>query len=92
MNADGLQAVFVLVLAPLQHVAQEGMIMDCADGKTRLCFPIFVAWIVDHAEHVALNGIGSKLCPRCEVQCKELGGNLVKMYETRDYILYKRKL
>ena len=36
INADALQTVFDLVLAPLQHVSQEGMIMDCADGKTRL--------------------------------------------------------
>jgi len=35
-NADTLQAVFNLVLAPLQLVAQEGTVMDCADGKIHL--------------------------------------------------------
>jgi len=49
--------------------------MDFADGKTRLCFPIFSAWIVDHPEHAALQGIGSKSCPKCEVSCEELGGD-----------------
>src|ERR1700760_1548476 len=39
-NADALRADFDLVLAPLQEVVQEGTVMDCADGKTRLCFPI----------------------------------------------------
>jgi len=48
-NADTLQAVFDLVLAPLQPVAPEGTVMDCADGKTSLCFPILLAWIADHA-------------------------------------------
>ena len=38
-NADALLAVFDLVLAPLQEVVQEGTVMDCSDGKTRLCFP-----------------------------------------------------
>jgi len=43
INADSLRAVFDLVLAPLQYVFREGMVMDCADGKTRLCFPILSA-------------------------------------------------
>jgi len=65
--------------------------MDCADGKTRLCFPILSAWIADHAEHAALQGIGSKSCPKCEVLCEELGGDPQRMYETRDYMLYREK-
>ena len=35
MNADALQAVFDLILAPLQEIAKDGAVMDCADGKTR---------------------------------------------------------
>ena len=35
-NVDTLWAVFDLVQAPLQPVVQEGTLMDCADGKTRL--------------------------------------------------------
>ena len=59
-NTDALWAVFDLFLAPLQDVVQEGTVMDCADGKTRLCIPIFSPWIGDHAEHAALYGIGSQ--------------------------------
>jgi len=91
MNADVLRTVFDLVLAPLQQVVQEGTVMNCADGTTRLCFPILSAWIADHAEHAVLHRIGSKLCPKCEILCKKLGGNALKMYETRDYILYREK-
>jgi len=90
-NADALRAVFDLVLAPLQEVVQESTVMDCADGKTPVCFPIVSAWIADHAEHAALNGIGSKSCPECEVPSKELGGNPWKIYEARDYTLYWEK-
>jgi len=90
-NADILWAVFDLVQALLQQVAREGMVMDCADGKTRLCFPILLAWIVDHAEHAGLQGIGSKSCPKCQVQCEELGGDERRMYETHDYMLYREK-
>ena len=73
-NVDVLQAVFDLVLAPLQHVAREEMVKDCADGKTRLCFPILSVSIADHAEHPAMQGIGSKSCSKCEVRCEELCG------------------
>jgi len=65
--------------------------MDCADGKTRLCFLILLAWITDHAEHAALQGIGSKSCPKCKVPCEELSGDLQRIYETRDYMLYREK-
>jgi len=86
-----MQTVFNLVLALLQHVVQEGTVIDCADGKPRLCFLILSAWIVDHAEHAALHRIGSKSCPKCKVLGKELGGNPLKLYETHDYILYREK-
>jgi len=89
-NADTLRAVFDLVLAPLKPVAQEGMVMDCAAGKTRLCFPILSAWIADHAEHAASQGIGGKSYPKCEVQCDELSGDPWRIYETRDYMRYRK--
>jgi len=60
INADSVRAVFDLVLAPLHYVSDKGMVMDCADGKTRLCFPIVSSWIADHAKHTTLHGIGSK--------------------------------
>ena len=91
INMNTLRAVFDLVLAPLQEVVQRGTVMDCADGKTRLWFPILWAWIVDHAEHATLHGIGSKSCPKCDVPCKELGGNPRRIYETRDYRLYRER-
>jgi len=59
-NADVQWAVFDLVLAPLQQVSGEGMVMDWADVERRLCLPILSAWISDHAEHAVLQGIGSK--------------------------------
>jgi len=45
----------------------------------------------DHAEHTTLHGIGGKPCPKCEVPCKDLGGNLREVYEVRDYAIYQEK-
>ncbi|RPA99359.1 hypothetical protein L873DRAFT_1643819, partial [Choiromyces venosus 120613-1] len=67
INADALRAVFDLALAPLVKIAQDGVVMDCAHGKRRLCYPILSAWIADHTEHTVLHGITNKSCPNCEV-------------------------
>jgi hypothetical protein len=91
MNADALQAVFDLILAPLQQISKDGTVMDCADGKTRLCFPILSAWIADHAEHTILHGITSRSCPKCEVPATELGQDPRNTYKPRDYTHYAQK-
>ena len=90
-NANALPAIFDLVLALLEEAGQEGIVMDCADGKTSLCLPILLAWIADHGKHAALHRIGSKSCPKCEIPSKELGENRRKLYEARDYALYWEK-
>ena len=46
---------------------------------------------MDHAEHAALQGIGSKSCPKCEVPCEELGEDPRRIYETRDQMRYREK-
>ena len=91
MNADVQQTLFHLVLGPLPQIVQKRTVIDYADGKRPLCFPLLSAQIADHAEHAALHGIGSKWGPKCEIPCKEPGGNPLKTYETPDYILYREK-
>ena len=88
MNADALQAVFDLILAPLQEIANDGAVMDYADGKRRLCFPILSAWIADHAEHTILNGISSKSGTQFEVPATELGLDPRNIYEPPNYAHY----
>ena len=90
-NADFLRAVFDLVLAPLHQVAQDGTEMYCEEGKTQVDFSILSAGIADHAEHPALQRIGSKSDPKCEVLCEKVGGDLRQMYKTCDHILYREK-
>ena len=91
MNADARQAVFDLILALLQEIANYGAVMDSADGKTRLCLPILSACIADHAEHTILNGISSKSCPQCEVPAPELGQDPRNRYEPHNYAYYMQK-
>ena len=87
INADTLRDVFTLIFAPLQDLAHDGVPIDCTDGKVWRCFPILTAWIADHMENVALYGIISNVCPRCEVPAVELCTN-IKVYPVRDYAIY----
>ena len=89
INADTLQDVFELIFAPLQDMAHAGIAIDCVDGKVRQCFPILSAWIADHKENVALHGLKTNACPKCEVPTNELGTN-AKNYRSRDYARYQR--
>ena len=89
INADTLQHVFELSFAPLQDVAHVGIPIDSAHGKVRLCFPILSAWIADHIENVALHGLKTNACPKCEVPTNELGTN-ARSYRARDYARYQR--
>jgi len=91
MNGDALAAVFDLVFAQLQQVAQEGTVMDCADGTICHCVPLLSAWMADHVEHLTLHGICRRSCPRFQVSCKELGENPQKKYVVSDYICYREK-
>jgi len=75
INADTLQDVFELIIAPLQDVARVGIPIACTDGKVRLCFPILSAWIEDHMENVVLHGLKTNASPKCEVLTNELGTN-----------------
>ena len=88
MNAHFLQAVFNLILAPLQEIANNSAVMDCADGITRLFFPIISTWIADHTEHTILNRISSKSSLQCEVAATELVQDPRKIYEPRNYAYY----
>jgi hypothetical protein len=90
INADTLQGVFDLIFAPLQDAALEGVPIDCADGKVRKCFPILAAWVADHMENVALHGVKSNACPRCEISPDMLGSGTQNGYPARDYVRYDR--
>ena len=92
MNADALQVLFDLILAVLQEIANDDAVMDCADGKMRLCFPSLSAWIADHTEPTILNGISNKSCPQCEALATELGQDPRNIYEPHNYAHYAQKM
>jgi len=73
----------------LQDVAHVGIPIDCADDKVRLSFPILSAWIADHKENMALQGLKKDACPKCEEPTNELRIN-ARSYRARDYTRHQR--
>ena len=90
VNGDAMQGVFDLIFVPLQDAALEGILIDYADGRVRNCIPILAAWIGNHMENVALHGVKSNACPRCEISPDMLGSHMQNGYPTRDYARYDR--
>jgi len=89
INAETLQDVFELIFAPLQDVAHTGITIDCANGKVLQCSPILSMLIADHMENVALYGLKTNTCLKCEVPTNELGTK-ARSQRTRDYARYQR--
>jgi len=84
VNGDTLQDLFEFIVAPLQHLALDGVPIACADEKVRRGFPLLSASVADHMDNVTLHGLKSNACPSCEVPAGELGTN-IKNYRARDY-------
>jgi len=76
VNSDTLQDIFEFLFGPQQPRVLDGVPSDCADGKVRMCFPIFSAWVADDMGNVKLHRLNSNACPTCEVPARELGTNI----------------
>jgi Plavaka transposase len=71
-NRVTIHRILENIFESLRDPGQMGVIMDCADGKKRLCFPVLCGWIADHMEHTVLHNIKITSCPKCEVEFEEL--------------------
>ena len=93
-NREILRRCFERIFRPLDAIQEHGKGMICADGRTRLCFPMIrvCAWIADYVENVNLHSIQSGACPVCEAPKSSFGNLHATPHLSRDYADYFERL
>ncbi|KAH6091042.1 hypothetical protein HBI65_162100 [Parastagonospora nodorum] len=67
------------LLSPLKNAAKSGILLACADRRTRQCYPTICAILADYEEQVLLTSVKkNRYCTRCTLQqerCLDKGHN-----------------
>ncbi|KAH6485027.1 hypothetical protein HBI55_204150 [Parastagonospora nodorum] len=61
------------LLSPLENAAKSRILLACADGRIRQCYPTICAILADYEEQVLLTGVKkNRYCTRC-TRCLDKG-------------------
>ena len=73
---DVLQQTFAIVLRDLPKLYEEGIEINCSDGKKRIGHPILGGYICDYKECGTLFQVKADSCVLCEIPKNLMGSNL----------------
>jgi hypothetical protein len=61
------------IVAPLKAAGQDGVLMGCADGNIRCCYPIHAAYIANNPEQCLISCVKNNTCHWCDIPAKQRG-------------------
>src|SRR5690606_11766362 len=71
------QVIDTILSKDMKVMFENGLQLDCADGKIRQGRPVIGAWIADYLEYNKLYQIKKDGCCVCEVSKDQLGDNVI---------------
>jgi hypothetical protein len=77
------------ILQPLEAVEKQGLMINCADGYIRRCYPRLARWLADYPEQVLLCDVKYGRCPICECPAEDMARLTGSTYRSRDYARYQ---
>ena len=86
---QGMQVVLERILERFKSASVQGIEVECADRRSRICHPIACAWLADQPEKMLFLGLSLNGCSYCEVPPNCLG-EYDKEYPIRDHARYRK--
>jgi len=73
-NRFGYHEFIATILRALEEPAKSGLVVLCADGRTRHSFPRIVSFLADYPEQCTITMLKNGLRPRCEICPDDMPG------------------
>jgi hypothetical protein len=73
ISADLFHYCMGKIVQPLEDAGINGVVMGCADGQVRDCFPILASYIGDNPKQCLITCVKNNSCHRCNVPIDQRG-------------------
>ena len=85
---QGMQVLLERILERFKSASVQGIEVECADRRSRICHPIAYAWLANHHKRMLFLGLTLNGCSYCEVPPNWLG-KYDEEYPIQDHARYR---